>query len=103
MIRVLDKQGNGVPNKMIFAQISYANGPLPYFYQRYQHGYVNKLLIKPLSGLYNPDYQNPLLMNAEAFIPSYTDANGYYTYDDLKFSQYGPNGEYKITFRCEGA
>ncbi len=86
MIRVLDKQGNGVPNKMVFAQISYANGPLPYFYQRYQHGYVNKLLIKPISGTYNSDFQNPLLMTGETFIAGSTTSDGYYTFEDLKFS-----------------
>ena len=44
---------------------------------------------------------NPLNLET-SFIPLLTDENGQIEFIDLQFSQYGPAGQYKIVFICEG-
>lgn len=102
-IKVLDKQGNGVPNKLVFASISYVNGPLPFFYQNYRKGHLNKELIRPIPGVYHSDFLNPLSVGYEIFKPILTNSDGMVSFsNETLFSVYGAYGEYKITFRCDG-
>lgn len=46
---------------------------------------------------------NPLMVGGKVLEPLLTDAQGYVLFSDMMFSIYGAYGEFKITFRCEGA
>lgn len=78
-----------------------ANGDiLPYKYQRNDGGF-NKALVKPIPGTYNENYTDPFLQE-DILIPFYTNDSGIIEFKELFFSIYGPTGQYKIQFDCDG-
>jgi hypothetical protein len=89
-------------NKLVFAKIYSFNGEImPYGYRREQSGYQNKDLMKPIPGIYDHNYDDPLI-ETEALIPVLTDREGRVEFTDLHFSIYGYAGTYRIKFVCEG-
>ena len=91
----LEIDNNGIPlqNRMVIAKITTENGiMLPYGYRRKVPGYVNKYLIKPIPGIYDTNFLNPL-SGSEPVIPILTDSNGYVQFQGMYFSQSGAPGE----------
>ena len=63
----------------------------PFGYRRIKPGTKNKNLLKPIPGIYNVDYTNPLI-DTEHLLPILTDENGKVEFTGLAFTTDGPIG-----------
>lgn len=72
--------------------ISYAyGGRLPFGYLFKKNPITHKDLVKPIPGVYNSEYTNPVHEN-ELLIPLLTDSNGEVEFTDMYFTVYGSAG-----------
>ena len=70
---------------------SYNNRDYIMRYSHVEKGYIKKKLLNPFPGKYDDNSWDPL-NDGSSFIPTYTDANGYVSFNKTSFSTFGPYG-----------
>lgn len=105
IIRVLDKNGNPLANKLVVAVKVGAKGQnFPSNYA-FDWSKVIKELIYPIPGNYSENFTNPI--NSADFVPRLTNETGYVQFEKLGFNYAGITGNSSlglndIVFICDG-
>lgn len=105
IIRILDKNGNPLANKLVFAVKVGGKGQA--FASNYAMDYfgVMKDLVYPIPGNYSENFTNPI--KSADYVPKFTNETGYVQFDKLGFNSFGITGNSslglnEIVFICDG-
>lgn len=102
IIQVLNLSNDPMAGKLVFALICNFNGEdYPKRYTNVRKGYQAKELLYPIPGIYSATANNPLSFD-DPVIPILTNSKGYAFFNNSYFSDYGPYGNYKVEFICDG-